>query len=905
MNNKVRVYELAKELGTTSKTLIEVMEKLNIEVRNHMSTLEQAQAEEVIAILTGQVEGKPPREKPSGKPKSTRAKKVTKSVPATRPARSGAGRSHDRTGRAAQPYRSGQQSGRSGQTRRASYTPRRSSGRHFRGGPPPGAVPQIRAAHYDPVQPELKVGPSPLTETQTFVQPPVTAQPEKAPLSPATAIPVREAVPPEGKGHRAVPEQPAASAAPSAVATPARKISAPAAPAREVPSGRAVPPAGTAPVRRETPSRRSASPRSAPPKAAPPKGGPARETAARGKDAFRRKERFPLYPPAQRRKPGRKSRKPSREERAAAAALKERQEAIVRLEGRVTVGELASRMELSAGQVITRLLELGIMANINQELAPEAIALVAESFEVEIDYATDPLEEELLAPEEEQPVGVLQDRVPVVTVLGHVDHGKTSLLDGIRNANVTAGEFGGITQHIGAYAVEVKGKKVVFLDTPGHEAFTAMRARGAQVTDIAVLVVAADDGVMPQTIEAINHARAAEVPILVALNKMDKASANPERVKQQLSEHKLVPEEWGGETIIVPVSAMKGEGLDELLEMILLLSEMSELKASPERPARGTVIEARLDRGRGPVATVLVQDGTLRIGDAVICGTSSGKVRAMIDDRGKRLKKAGPSTPVEVLGLADVPQAGDSFMVAGDDRAARQLAERRSDRIKEATHISQRISLDDLFRQIQEEEVHELNLIVKADVHGSLEALQETLLKLSLDAVKIRIIHTGVGSITESDIMLADASNAIVIGFNVRSESGARKLAEESRVDLRFYRVIYEMIEDIEKALSGMLAPLLKEVVLGQAEVRQIFKASRIGSIAGCYVNEGKVTRNAQVRLTRDGAIQYEGRIASLKRFKDDAREVLAGYECGILLENYNDVKEGDLIEAFVMEEIQ
>ncbi len=488
--------------------------------------------------------------------------------------------------------------------------------------------------------------------------------------------------------------------------------------------------------------------------------------------------------------------------------------------------------------------------------------------------------------------------------MGHVDHGKTRLLDAIRNTNVASGEAGGITQHIGAYTVELDGRKITFLDTPGHEAFTSMRLRGAQATDIAVLVVAADDGVMPQTVEAINHARAAGVPILVALNKMDKPSANPDRVKQQLSEHKLVPEEWGGETIIVPVSAVKGEGLDDLLEMILLLSEMSELKASPERPARGTVIEARLDRGRGPVATVLIQDGTLRIGDPVICGTIAGKVRAMMDDRGKRLKKAGPSTPVEVLGLADVPQAGDRFMVAGDDRAARQLAERRSDRIKEATHISQRISLDDLFRQIQEEEVHELNLIIKADVHGSVEALQEALQKLSLDEVKIRIIHTGVGSITESDVMLADASNAIVIGFNVRPEGGARKLAEQSRVDLRLYRVIYETIEDIQKALGGMLAPSLKEVVLGQAEVRQIFKASRIGTIAGSYVSEGKVTRNAQARLIRDGAIQYEGRIASLKRFKDDAREVLAGYECGILLEGYNDMKEGDVIEAFMMEEI-
>ncbi len=903
MNNKVRVYELAKELGTTSKTLIEVMEKLNIEVRNHMSTLEQAQADKVIAILTGRAGGKPPREKSSPKPKSVRVKKAPAATAAAQPVRSSDGRSFTRS---AQPHRSEKQLQRGGQSRRSGSAPRRSAGRHFRGGPPPGVVPQIRAAHYDTVPAVTEAGavlsgtPAP-PDTQAPVQPPRISPPDSisVPIVPGT-IPIAK-TPPEKVKRPDVSKQPAVSTASPATVTP----EAPSVP--EMTPTRSIPSTGISPARKEQ-ARRSVSPRTTSPQDVPAKAGPVRETTVRGKDAFRRdrgKERFPLRPPTQARRPGRRSRKPSREERAAAAALKERQAAIVRLEGRVTVGELASRLELTAGEVITRLLEMGIMANINQELAPDAIAMVAESFEVEIDYVTDPLEEELLAREEEQPAGALQDRVPVVTVLGHVDHGKTSLLDAIRNANVTGGEFGGITQHIGAYAVEVKGKKIVFLDTPGHEAFTAMRARGAQITDIAVLVVAADDGVMPQTIEAINHARAAAVPVLVALNKMDKPSANPDRVKQQLSEHKLVPEEWGGDTIVVPVSAVKNEGLDNLLEMILLLSEMSELKATPDRPARGTVIEARLDRGRGPVATVLIQDGTLRIGDAVICGTSAGKVRAMIDDRGKRLKKAGPSTPVEVLGLADVPQAGDNLMVAGDDRAARQLAERRSDRIKEATHISQRISLDDLFRQIQEEAVHELNLIIKADVHGSVEALQEALLKLSLEGVKIRIIHTGVGSITESDVMLADASNAIVIGFNVRPESGSRKLAEESGVDLRFYRVIYEVIEDIEKALGGMLAPSIKEVVLGQAEVRQTFKASRIGTIAGSYVNEGKITRNAQARLIRDGTIQYEGRIASLKRFKEDAREVLAGFECGILLEDYNDVKEGDLIEAFVMEAVQ
>ena len=575
----------------------------------------------------------------------------------------------------------------------------------------------------------------------------------------------------------------------------------------------------------------------------------------------------------------------------------------VKIEGRITVGEAANLFEVTPAQLITSLLNLGIVANINQALSPEAAGLAAEEYDIDIEFVADPVEQELLGDDEESGKN-LAARNPVVTVLGHVDHGKTSLLDAIRESNITAGEAGGITQHIGAYEVETAGKRIVFLDTPGHEAFTAMRARGAQVTDMAILVVAADDGVKPQTVEAINHARAAEVPIIVAVNKIDKAGANPERVRQQLSEKGLVPEEWGGDTIYVNVSALQKEGLDELLEMILLVAEVGDLKANPERAARGTVIEAHLDRGRGPVATVLVQDGTLHIGAPVICGTATGKVRAMLNHKGERMRTAGPSTPVELLGLSDVPLAGDRFQAVASDRLARQVAERRSHKMKAAAQSRQRITLDDLFKQIQEGEVKDLNLVIKGDVQGSVEALQEAIMKLSLDEVQVRIIHAGAGAINESDVMLASASNAIVIGFNVRPDHNARRLSEQDQVDLRLYRVIYEALADIEAAVRGLLKPVYREQILGQAEIRQVFKASRIGNIAGCHVTEGKITRNALVRLLRDGVVVHEGKLASLKRFKDDVREVLTGFECGILLEGYNDITEGDIVEAYTMQQV-
>ena len=696
--SKVRVYELAKELGTTSKKLIEVMENMDISVNNHMSTLSDDEAKRVMAILTGQVDGKPPKEP---------AKEIAK-------------------------------------------------------------------------KPEKKV-----EETK---------------------------------------------------------------------------------------------------KAA---------TAVKKKDKPEVEEKAV---------PSRKARKAIQEEKRAAALKAQRPK--IRLEGQVTIAELAGHFDATPAQLITYLMEMGVMANVNQPLTSDSIELLAEEYGFDLDYIEDPVEEVLLALDDvDKKKEIL--RKPVVTVLGHVDHGKTSLLDTIRNTKVTAGEVGGITQHIGAYQVKVNDKKIVFLDTPGHEAFTAMRARGAQVTDIAILVVAADDGVMPQTIEAINHAKAAQVPILVAINKIDKPDANPDRVKQQLSDHGLVAEEWGGDTIFVPVSAIRGDGLEELLEMVLLLAEVGELKANPERAARGTVIEAKLDRGRGPVATILVQDGTLRVGEPIICGSIAGKVRAMINDRGERVDEAGPSTPVEIQGLNDVPMAGDRFQVVSDDRVARQVAEKRAFKLREASRRVQRITLDDLFKQIQEGEVKDLNLILKGDVQGSVEALQDALFKLSLEEVQIKIIHTGVGSINESDVMLASASNAIVIGFNVRPDNNARKLAEADQVDIRLYRIIYEAIEDIKAAVTGLLKPIMKEVILGQAEVRQLFKVSRLGSIAGSYVIEGKLTRNAMIRVIRDGTVILDGgRIESLKRFKDDVREVLTGYECGILLENYNDLHEGDIIEAYVMEQV-
>lgn len=573
----------------------------------------------------------------------------------------------------------------------------------------------------------------------------------------------------------------------------------------------------------------------------------------------------------------------------------------------ITVKDLSERIGIQVAEIIKKLMGLGILATINQELDYDTASLIAADFNIELERrSVKSFEEILVDVDVEDNPEALVERPPVVTVMGHVDHGKTSLLDAIRNTAVTEQEAGGITQHIGAYQVTVHDKPITFLDTPGHEAFTSMRARGAQVTDTAILVVAADDGVMPQTVEAINHAKAANVPIIVAINKMDKPGANPERVKQELTEHGLLVEEWGGETIAVPVSAVNREGIDTLLEMILLVAEVREHKANPDRLAKGTIIEAQLDKGRGPVATILVQNGTLRVGDSIVAGTAFGRVRAMMDDKGRRIAEAGPSTPVEVLGLSDVPEAGDVMMAVEDDRLAKQVSEERRDRAKELqVKTTSKTSLDELFSQLKEGEVKELNLIIKADVQGSVEAVKQALERLSNDQVRVRSLHGGVGAITESDVMLANASNAIIIGFNVRPSVHTTELAEREKIDIRLYRVIYNAIEDVEAAMKGMLDPEFKEIVLGHAQVRATFKVSGVGTIAGCYVIDGKINRNAQVRIVRDGVVVHEGRIDSLKRFKDDAREVASGYECGIGIEHFNDVKEGDVIEAFLMEEIK
>ncbi|MBO5273915.1 MAG: translation initiation factor IF-2 [Clostridia bacterium] len=577
----------------------------------------------------------------------------------------------------------------------------------------------------------------------------------------------------------------------------------------------------------------------------------------------------------------------------------------VTLPEEIAVGELASRLKVTASEVIKRLMMLGVMASVNQTVDYDTAYLIADELGAKVTKEVVVTIEDKLFDEAEDSEEQLEERAPVVVVMGHVDHGKTSLLDAIRHTRVTAGEAGGITQHIGAYRVKINGKDITFLDTPGHAAFTAMRARGAQATDIAILVVAADDGIMPQTVEAINHAKAAGVEIIVAINKMDKHTANPDAVKQELTQYSLVPEEWGGDVICVPVSALTGMGIDDLLENVLLVAEMKELKANPNRRAKGVIIEAKLDRGRGPVATVLVQNGTLHSGDVVIAGTAVGRVRAMTDEKGKNLKAAGPSVPVEIVGLAEVPGAGDEFNAVEDERMARELAEQRKQKAKEETFkANAKVNLDDLFAQINEG-VKELNIIVKADVGGSAEAVKASLEKLSNEEVKVRIIHTAVGGITEGDVMLAAASNALIIGFNVRPDKGAIDSAERQGVDIRTYRIIYECIEEVTAALKGMLAPTFKEEVLGHAEVRQTIHVPNVGTIAGSYVQDGKVSRNAQIRVVRDGIVIFEDKISSLKRFKDDAREVMQGYECGIGLERFNDIKEGDILEAFMMVEVE
>lgn len=585
--------------------------------------------------------------------------------------------------------------------------------------------------------------------------------------------------------------------------------------------------------------------------------------------------------------------------------IAKKQQLKVSIPDEINVGELASRMKKTAGEVIKQLIKLGVFASVSDVIDYDTAALVAMELGCKVEKEVVVTVEERLIDDHEDSADELVGRAPVVVVMGHVDHGKTSLLDYIRHANVASGEAGGITQHIGAYTVEVNGSPITFLDTPGHEAFTSMRARGAMVTDIAILVVAADDGIMPQTIESINHAKAANIPLVVAINKMDTVGANPERIKQQLTEYDIVPEEWGGDTIVCPISAKTGMGIDNLLENLVILAEVQELKANPNRAAKGAVIEARLDKGRGPIMTVLVQNGTLKLGDIIIAGTAVGRVRTMINDKGVRITEAGPSVPVEISGMSEVPSAGDTFNAVADERMARELVEERKIQQKNAAFgANKKVSLEDLFSQIQAGEMKTLNIIVKADVQGSAEAVKASLEKITNEEVRVKVIHSGVGAINESDVMLAATSGAIIVGFNVRPDNAARDNAARSNVDMRMYRVIYDCINEIEAAMKGMLAPKFKEAIIGHAEVRETYKVSKVGTVTGCYVTDGKIQRGCSVRVLRDNVVIHEGELASLRRFKDDVKEVANGYECGMQVEKFNDIKVGDVIECFVMEQV-
>ncbi|MGE5576441.1 MAG: translation initiation factor IF-2 [Syntrophothermus sp.] len=914
---KTRVYELAKELEVNTKDLIELLQKLGADVKNHMSVVEENLAKRISASVAAKrqersktaaaAKTKTPAAAPVAVPAAGQQVKTEPAVsvqtpapaakaapaPAPKTAEAPAGQQPVRP--AAQPRPQPQGGGDRPSPANAPARPMESGRQPAPGGPkPPMREKQPGFDRGRPVQP----GPSggrpafaerPRGERGAFgergsrpFRPRDERRPERGPRPeagqggrPFGGERQRPGAPYQG-GPGRDRQRPAGGRGPAVIPPP------PAEAAREAEQRRA-----PAKNRRDFERRDRA-------------WNEEKEAAAKI-EALRRGGKLP----------GKKEQKAANRSRGVAVGAPPKPPAPVKrgrllLPPELTVKELAAKLAIDSGKLIKKLMDLGILATINQVVDSDVAQLVATElgFEPEVEVPKDV--EAMYLGDTEDPPETLQPRWPVVTIMGHVDHGKTSLLDAIRETRVTAEEAGGITQHIGAYQVDLKGKKITFLDTPGHEAFTAMRARGAQVTDIAVLVVAADDGVMPQTVEAINHAKAANVPIIVAINKMDKPNANPDRVKQELTEYGLVPEEWGGDVICAPVSALRKEGLDNLLEMILLVAEMRELKANPNRSARGVVVEAELDKGRGPVATVLIQKGTLNIGDSVVAGNVAGRVRAMFNDKGKRVKKAGPAMPVAVLGLEDCPKAGDVFVVSTDERGARLVANLRQEKSRqENLQKSSRLKLEDLFSKIKEGEVKVLNIILKADVHGSVEAVRESLERLGNDEVKVKVIHGGIGAISETDVMLASASNAIIIGFNVRPDTNAKKIAERENVDIRLYRVIYNAIDDVKAALAGMLEPEFKEVTLGRAEVRATFRVPKAGTVAGCYVTEGKILRSADVRILRDNVVIHEGKIESLKRFKDDAREVVQGYECGIGIENFNDIKEGDVIEAFQMEAVK
>ncbi len=856
--NKLRIYELAKELGVQSKDLVTIAQELKIDVHNHMSTLEAADITAIKGQL-GKTEIKPEPEKKAA-PEGSKAKAPVSHKPEAAPQKVEAPKPEQKPQQAqqrpAQPQQTQQRPAQPQQTQQRPAQPQQTQQRPAQTQQTQQRPPQTQQTQQRPPQTQ-----------QTQQRPPQTQQKE---LRPNTNKPWNNA-----QQH----------------------------PARDTR------PAGT-----------PANPTNAPVKTAVP-GETLEETAQLdSKKDFTKVERIQKKPqvktpqgrPSQGRPPYRnqQGRPYNKNFRQRGYEEPKREEVHtpkkpIKVGDTISVKELSEKLGKQATEIIKKLLLLGVMATINQELDFDTATLISTEFGVSVERLIDKGSEEVLLKTEEDKPEDLLPRSPVVTIMGHVDHGKTSLLDAVRETNVIATEAGGITQHIGAYTVNIGEKKIAFLDTPGHEAFTAMRARGAKVTDIAILVVAADDGVMPQTIEAINHAKAANVAIIVAINKIDKPGANPDKVKQELTEYGLLSEDWGGDTVMVPVSAKKKEGIDTLLEMILLVAEMQELKANPNKKGNGTVIEAELDKGKGPVATVLIQDGCLNIGDFFIAGNTYGKVRGMIDDKGKRLKKAGPSTPVEIQGLDEVPDAGDLFVVVDDEKTAKTISEKRKEK-QRLTQIQskQTVSLEELFNQIQEGKVKDLNIIVKADVQGSVEAVKQSLARLSNDEVKVRTIHGGVGAITESDVMLASASNAIIIGFNVRPQPAAVALAERDKVNIRLYRVIYNAIEDVEAAMKGMLEPEYKEVILGHAEVRATFKASSVGTIAGCYVTDGKINRNNDIRIIRDSIVIHEGKLASLKRFKDDAKEVNTNYECGLNIDRFNDIKEGDVIESYTIEAV-
>lgn len=851
--NKVRIYELAKELGVQSKDLVTIAQGLKIDVHNHMSTLEDGD----IAAIKGQLDKKDVKPEPEKKAATTEnnEKSASHQRPEAAPKKADAPRQEQRpqrpqqTQQGQQKPQNAQQGAQQGQQRsqqkpqqtqqsqdrrpdqRQEQRPQRPEQRHEN-------RPDNRPANKNDRPFEKRNDNRPVNKTQQH--PARDSRPAGAAGNPTNNTQITAA------GNAEIDEE--------AVQLNSKKDFTKVERIGKKPQGRT--PQGKPPFRHQQGKPNN------------------RNFRQRGYEEPKKEEvHMPKKP--------------------------------IKIGDSVSVKELSEKLGKQASEIIKKLLLVGVMATINQELDFDTAQLICEEFGFTVEKLVDRESEEVLLKVDEDKPEDLLPRPPVVTIMGHVDHGKTSLLDAIREANVIATEAGGITQHIGAYTVTVSDKKIAFLDTPGHEAFTAMRARGAKVTDIAIVVVAADDGVMPQTVEAINHAKAANVAIIVAINKIDKPAANPDRVKQELTEYGLLSEDWGGDTIMVPVSAKKKEGIDNLLEMILLVAEMQELKANPDKKGIGTVIEAELDKGKGPVATLLIQEGSLSVGDHLIVGNTYGKVRGMIDDKGKRLKKAGPSTPVEIQGLNEVPDAGDIFTVVDDEKVARTVSEKRKEK-QRLTQLQskQTISLDELFNQIQEGKVKDLNIIVKADVQGSVEAVKQSLARLSNEEVKVNTIHGGVGAITESDVMLASASNAIIIGFNVRPKPAAVALAEKDKVDIRLYRVIYNAIEDVEAAMKGMLEPEYKEVVLGHAEVRATFKASAIGTIAGCYVTDGKINRNNDIRIIRDSIVIHEGKLASLKRFKDDVKEVNTGYECGLNLEKFNDIKEGDIVEAYTIEAV-